>query len=318
MSLLSGAATSIVTHPVKWFLRVAVALAVMLAVIVGAVGWAGSERAINPVALTDLPSPADYDLPVEDAAFLSRDGTGLSGWFLAARDAATLDRPTVVLLHGYRSRKERMLRHADYLHEAGYNVLLFDFRASGGSEGDRITLGAREQLDALGALDYLAARGDIEMTRVGFQGVSMGAAVAIMAAARDARVAAVAAEAPFKDIPSMIGTSFQHFIGLPAFPFAPVTVWITERRLGIRAAEISPLRAAPDLAGRPLLLIADEQDTLVSPRHVDAIFEAAGEPKARWLAPGAEHADGHEVAPEQYEALVLGFWAEAFAAPDWQ
>ena len=316
MSLLSGAATSIVTHPVKWFLRIAVALTVVLAVVVGAVGWAGSERAINPVSLTDLSSPADYDLPVHDAAFLSRDGTRLSGWFLPAREAATIDRPTVVLLHGYRSRKERMLRHADYLHEAGYNVLLFDFRGSGGSEGDRITLGAREQLDALGALDYLAARGDIAMTRVGLQGVSMGAAVAIMTAARDARVAAVAAEAPFKDIPSMIGTSFQHFIGLPAFPFAPVTVWITERRLGIRAAEISPLRAAPALAGRPLLLIADGQDTLVPPRYVDAIFEAAGEPKARWLAPGAEHADGHEVAAEQYEALVLGFWAEAFAPPN--
>ena len=308
--------TSIVTQPWRWAAAAASALLLVVVVVLGVVGWIGSERAIHPSPNEELPRVEDFaQLPLDEIVFLSRDGTRLAGWFLrrSSGGEGAPDTPTLLLLHGYRDRKEQMLPHAEYLYEAGYNVLLFDFRASGGSEGDAVTFGTREQGDARGALDYLQARGDVDMQRVGLQGLSMGGAVAIMAAARDDRVAGVIAEAPFKDLPSEVAASFERRIGLPPFPFAPITVWITELRLGISASDISPLRDVAELQGQPLLVIDDELDDSIAPGSARAVFEAAPEPRSYWLARGAEHAEGHRDARPAYEQRVLEFWAEVFA-----
>ena len=312
MGWLQDALTSLVVHPRRAIASASVALLLGLTVALLAIGWVGSERAIHPELPDDIPSRAAFDLPLQDVSFLARDGTRIAGWFVPAAVASTRGAPTIVLMHGYGSVREETLPHAEYLHEAGYNALLFDFRASGESDGDAVTIGGFEQEDALGALDYLEARGDIDTTRVGFQGISMGAAVAIMAAIGDDRVAGVVAESPFKDVPAEIAASFEERIGLPAFPFAPITVWITEQRVGIEAEDIAPIRVVAGLE-RPLLIIENELDTSIAPGSARAVFEAAAEPKEHWLALGSTHGDGHEADPSAYEREVLSFWAEVFA-----
>lgn len=278
-----------------------------------AIGWVGAERATHPGYRPDERTLAEFpQLRPEAVAFASRDGTRLAGSFLVASDGAR-QAATIVLLTGYGARGEAMAPHAVYMHAAGYNVLLFDFRGRGASEPTLVTVGARETDDALGALDYLEARGDVDMARVGFHGASMGASVAIMAAAVDQRVAGVVAEAPYRDLGAVIDTEFEYRIGLPRFPFAPITVAILERRIGVRASDVSPERSARGLAGRPLLVITDEADVRIPAFHQQAVFAAAGEPKEIWTAPDAEHARGHRARPAEYEAKVLGFWKRALA-----
>ena len=289
-------------------------LTVLAAVVLGVVGWIGSERAIHPGPPEEVATLAEYPLPVEEVVFPSRDGTRLSGWFVPADGAggeAAPGAPAVVLLHGYGDRRESVLPHASFLHRAGYHVLLFDFRATGRSEGDAVTVGALEQLDAQGALDYLHTRDEVDRMRIALHGVSMGAAVAIMTAAREVRAAAVVAEASFTDLRSTIDSSFEHFIGLPAFPFGPITTWITERRLGIDADSVSPLRDVPALAGRPLFIIENELDGAIAPDSGVALFQAAGQPKRYWLAPDSAHGQGHRDARAQYERRVREFLHEA-------
>jgi len=140
----------------------------------------------------------------------------------------------------------------------------------------------------------------------------MGAAVAIMAAAGDDRVAGVVAESPSRDVPAEIAASFEEHIGLPAFPFAPIPVWITEQRVGIEAEDIAPIRAVASLE-RPLLIIENERDTSIAPGSARAVLEAASEPKRYWLASGSTHGDGHEADPTGYGPQVLSFWSEVFA-----
>ncbi len=76
-----------------------------------------------------------------------------------------------------------------------------------------------------------------------------------MTAALEPNVVAVVADSPYRDIPSLIGGAFEHFIGLPAFPFGPVTVKIAELRADIDVGRISPLNDVTKLNGRPLLII---------------------------------------------------------------
>ena len=270
------------------------------------VAWIGSERAIHPSVCDDLPELSEYpvlEATAEPVTFHSADGTRLAGWLVAGeRDEA------VVLLHGYRCDRREVLPHADMLYEAGFTVLLFDFRNRGESGGEFVSLGYYEREDALAAIDYLKARPGLGDSKIGLLGLSQGGATAILAAAESDDVLAVAAEASFRSVDSAVAQSFSYFIGLPAFPFAPITVWLAERRTGIGTGEIVPERTVSELSPTPLLLMHGLKDETISPADSEAIFAAAGEPKELWLIPGAEHSDGATAAPDEYRHRIVAFF----------
>src|SRR3546814_11399716 len=78
----------------------------------------------------------------------------------------------------------------------GYGVLLYDSRGHGESEGDTVTLGWGAYSDGIAAAEYLAGRDDVDATRTGALGMSMGAELAWEAAAPDAGDAAIVADGP--------------------------------------------------------------------------------------------------------------------------
>ena len=122
------------------------------------------------------------------------DGIDLAGTF-SVRDGAAQRAPGVVLAHGFAgARYPDMARH---LAELGYGVLELDFRGYGQSGGARGHVIPREQVaDLRGAVDWLAARSDIDAARIGVVGSSFGGSIAVMAAAEDARIKACVAGCP--------------------------------------------------------------------------------------------------------------------------
>ena len=284
-----------------------VTAAVLSVVVLAGVGWIGSERGIHPSLNDELPALADFPelaAALEEAEFQSRDGTPLKGWFIPGQTPTT-----VILLHGFTDIREKMLPHADFLWRAGYSVLLFDFRSRGESGGDAVTLGYREKGDVQGAVAYLKGRADADGENVGVLGVSMGGATAIMAAAETPELKAVVSESSFKSVDRAIADSFEHFIHLPAFPFAPITVFIIERRLGMTTEQVVPEKDVALLSPRPVFIIHGKDDGTLRPDNGEALFAAAGEPKEDlWLIPGAGHAEGVEIAPEEYARRVVQFF----------
>ncbi len=281
---------------------------VLTALLLLAVSWVGSERAINPSPCDDLTEASDHpalEPALERVEFTSRDGTGLVGWLVrGSRDEA------VVLVHGYGCRREQMLPHAEMLHEEGFTVLLFDTRNRGESGGDFVAMGYYEKDDALAAVEYLGSRPDLGDPRIGMLGLSLGGVAAILAAAESAEVLAVAAEAPFRSVDSAVSQSFTHFIGLPAFPFAPITVWLAEVRTGLDTGLIDPVGAIPEIAPRPVLIMHGDADETISHDDSRAIFEAAAGPAERWIIPGAGHADGATDAPGEYGERIVAFFED--------
>ena len=53
--------------------------------------------------------------------------------------------------------------------------------------------------------------------------------------------------------------------------------------------DYSPATSVAKLSPLPLLLIHGDQDEVVPPHHTQQLFERAGEPKERWVVPGAGH-----------------------------
>jgi fermentation-respiration switch protein FrsA (DUF1100 family) len=285
-----------------------VAVPLLLAVgIIGAVGWVGSERAMYPERKVEDHTLQEYPFAgiTEEVRFPSLDGTPLAGWFIPATGQQA---PTVILLHGFGRSRAELLPHAAYLHSAGFNVLLFDFRSRGESGGDEVTLGAREPLDVRGAVSYVLTRPEVDPARVAVQGVSLGASSGILAMADDARIAAIVAESPFSDARGLIDSAFEDFIDLPTFPFGPASALILERRLDADMDDIRPIDAVSRVGQRPIFLIEDLDDTAMPPQSARRLYAAAPGPKELWLVEGAGHAKGYVVAPQEYERRVLAFY----------
>src|SRR3970040_1993558 len=76
------------------------------------------------------------------------------------------------------------------LHE-DFNLLLFDFRYLGKSDGSYSSAGAKEVEDLLAAIRFLKGRG---IKKVGVWGFSMGGAVALMAIEKAPEIRAVISE----------------------------------------------------------------------------------------------------------------------------
>lgn len=277
------------------------------AAIVLAIGWHASEQVIHPPQVASVVSP---DVPAERVSFASRDGLTLAGWFIAGTNGAT-----VILAHGRGSDHRPMLSDAALLNASGFSAFLFDFRYRGQSEGAAQTLGAKEAWDVESALDYLQTRPDVDATRIGIHGNSMGAVAAILAAAGRPEIRGVIAEIPFASANSLLGHTFRREIGLPSFPFAYVTKWICEWRVGFDFDRLAPVEVIGQIAPRPVLLIDDAGDRLFPPDAVELLHQAAGEPKTLWQIPACPHGKARECAPEEYLRRMILFWQETLGAP---
>jgi dipeptidyl aminopeptidase/acylaminoacyl peptidase len=201
-----------------------------------------------------------------------------------------------------------MLPWVEFLHGAGYSVFTYDSRSRGQSGGSAVTLGALEQYDLLSAIDYLETRGDVDGTKIGALGVSMGGATSILAAAQDRRIRAVVSDCGYSDVRSVIASSFRRFIGLPAFPFAPITVLVAEWRTGVRVDSVRPMDKIGLIGPRAVLLIHGLDDADVPPAHSARNFAAAKEPKELWWVHGAGHGSSREMAGAEYADRVVSFF----------
>ena len=174
--------------------------------------------------------------------------------------------PAALLLHGFTSRKERMAEGIGRaLLARGVATLSIDLPLHGAREGSIEQLSLRNPLQLIAAwrlalaesrtsLDYLSALVAVDPKRLAIVGYSLGAYLATVTAADDARVQAIVL-ASGGDLPEQT-------------PFATL----------VRAAA-DPLRAVRKLGGRPLLMVNGRYDRTIRASQAERLFAAAREPK---------------------------------------
>lgn len=250
--------------------------------------------------------------PVERVSFQATDGIELVGWFVPGENGAT-----ILASHGSGGNGTTSYSFYAFLSDAGYNLMVYDHRAHGQSDGRATTIGPLEVRDLLGAVRYVRSRPDVDSERIGVIGCSMGSGVAIGAAAADPGIRGVVAEAVYADMAELWdrfgyvgvrGTPIHWSWGLPMR-------WATWLWTGERIAAFRPEDLIGDISPRPVLVIHGENDnaacTVSDARRLHA---AAGEPKELWIVPQAGHCSAHALQPEEYERRVLAFFEEALAA----
>ncbi len=290
----------------------AVCVVLVLVVFVGLplrVGLALTHPERVPVTET----PAAVGLAYDDIAFPSRvDHLTMRGWWIPSAGRAP---GTVILAHGF--GENRLiggigLPLAAALHQRGWNVLMFDFRASGQSAGTTVSIGEWETRDLLGAFDE--ARSETGgQGPIAFAGFSMGASTALLAAEEEPGVACVLADSPFARLSDYLHQNIQQWTHLPA-PLNWVILRVVPLITGIHPARVDPLDHLGALAGRPVLLIGGADDQLIPPAQNAERLVAAAPPGTVtfWLAPGAGHIGAWRVDHATY-LTHLDAWLAAFA-----
>ena len=251
-------------------------------------------------------APEELNLPYEEINIRTTDGLKLNCWLVKSRHRA---RGTIVYLHGVADCKIDGLRFADFFFRNDFNVFLYDSRRHGMSEGAFCTYGYDEKHDLVTILDYLQSRTDISPGNIGLFGTSMGAAVALQAAALDRRIRSVAAENSFATLRTIFDDYQRRIIKLPFHYLRNIVIVRSEIMARFKASDVSPLEAVRNI-DIPILFIYGTNDHLINYQYSVLLYEEARGPKEVMAVDGASHSNIWEVAGHRYEQTLLSFFGK--------
>ncbi|MEW6092623.1 MAG: alpha/beta fold hydrolase [Chloroflexota bacterium] len=251
--------------------------------------------------LGEIHNPSEYGLDFEEVAFKASDGLDLRGVWIPAAESNR----AVVILHGHGNSMDLDVHRAPFFHQAGFNLLLFDFRAHGRSAGRLATFGYLERQDVVGAVEFLKSLG---VKRIGLLGFSYGGMASMLAGPLCPDIHAVVSDGgPARVRTAIAGRVVEahlpHWLG--KF-LGWLTIAMTSLRFGVNLFRYEPIRWVGKIAPRPVFFVHGEKDKYL--HDFDELYAAAGEPKEAWRLPGVEHTKASEVYPEEFYRRVIGFF----------
>jgi cephalosporin-C deacetylase-like acetyl esterase len=242
----------------------------------------------------------DQDLPLLDSVHLLRDTTDHQLFYLSYQSVhdqkvtalMTLPKepeqpvPTIILMHGLGDRKTVDYIEAgnQYFLDAGYAVLRLDISNHGDrfkydydfdlTEGYRYwtrDLITQTVFDLRRAIDFIQTREELDPSRIGYYGISLGGIIGTIFCSVEERV----------DVPVIVlaGGNLNLMFGKNAISGD------TRDYLSI----IDPINYVAKISPRPLLMINAEDDDVVPPITSKLLYNAAKKPKEIIWHPGRHH-----------------------------
>lgn len=160
----------------------------------------------------------------ETVRLITKNNIPLEAWYMPADSS----KGTIIMFHGLGLNKSMQMDQAYELHYMGFNIMLVDLRAHGGSGGNTTTLGINESEDVKLAYDYVVNRGDKNII---LYGMSLGA-VAVVKSIYDYNISPskIILDAPFLNLKRHLEARARG-LGFPEEPFGTlITFWINTTR----------------------------------------------------------------------------------------
>jgi hypothetical protein len=214
------------------------------------------------------PDPGPVLRPWGERSVETEDGLELSVW-LRIDDAAT-DRPLVIVFPGNAGNRAGRIPLGNGLAQAGYGVVLGEYRGYGGNPGTPSEAGLMADALAIVRMTRDLGLGDAGVV---YFGESLGAAVAIGAASVEPPDALVLGS-PFT---SLVDVGRHHF------PWLPVGTLVRDRYPSIERIDRG------EIDGVPTLVIGGTADRTVPIEQSRAVAEALG--ATTYEVPNVDHND---------------------------
>ncbi len=232
----------------------------------------------------------------------NREDMRLRAWFVPK----TGSHRYAVICHGYGGCGQQMQRLAKPFYDMGFNILLPDARAHGGSDGKMIGMGWPERRDIVEWI-YEILKRDAEAEIV-LSGASMGAATVMMTAGEvlPEQVKLVIEDGGYTSAWAQFKISMPPICHVPPYPLLPLASLLSWKRAGYRFRRASALEQVRRCR-IPILFIHGEADALVPYSMALQLYGAATCAKQLLLVPEAGHCESAEKAPELYWNTIRGF-----------
>jgi len=241
------------------------------------------RKSLTPIRQEVKQIPKSYQIDFENISFQTKDGLSLKGWWIKGKNDIT-----IILSHSFgsnrsgwegsdaqgNSHKINWLPSIKVLVDAGYNVLAFDHRACGESEGDMTYFGKKEALDINAAINWVHTNNE-KLTKFGIIGFSSGAnatlrSILSLEEQNKYQLAGVAVNLYWYD--RMIKKTMKFFANTPGF-FLPIIKKATHNIVGFNPKEeINPSQIISKI-NSPILLVNAQFDEIADVQDIKDIYK---------------------------------------------
>lgn len=223
----------------------------------------------------------------EEVWFRNAEGLRLYGWFFHSDTRPA--RATVVYAHGNGGNVSYCGWVGEELAARGFDVLVFDYRGYGRSEGEAAGEGGL-YADAEAAYDFVTKERGVPARQVVLYGQSLGTAgVADVAARREC--GALILESGLSSAADMA---------------AVVMPWLPRFVRGLTKNKLDTVSKLPRVRC-PVLVVHGDRDSIIPSTQGHRLFDAAPEPKRLLIIEGAGHNDLSNVGGEKYIDTLAEF-----------
>ena len=291
----------------KWMIALILLFLLLTSIPAIAIGVL-SFRYTHPPKMALQTTPDSFGLSYQDVSFPSveDDHVTLRGWLIQAKNQ---QRRIAIFAHGYSENRESAdvaLYMARSLRDKGIASLLFDFRASGESDGQETSLGYHERKDLHGAIQYAKRLG---YQQIGLVGFSMGASTALDLASEVPEVQAVVADSAFSNLENYLEKKLEHHQLTDLVPFLPkLVLWEMQMLTGIEPEQVQPIAAMPELKGKGVFLIHAGGDSVIPAAESERLRDASASPNTMlWVSDSNGHVGTFNVAQQEYLKRTSAF-----------
>jgi len=229
-------------------------------------------------------NPSSIGLHFESASFETTDGVRLSGWYIPSESA----RGVLLFCHGNAGNISHRLESIQIFHRLGLDILIFDYRGYGQSEGTPTEHGTYR--DAEAAWRYLIEERQVNPSEVVVFGRSIGGAIASWLA-QSQTPGALILESTFTSLPDIAAT---------LYPYVPVRLLL---RFKYNTTEyLARINC-------PVLIVHSRDDEIMPFSHGWRLFEMAKKPK-EFLEITGSHNEGFIISGRHYEEGLNTFISE--------
>jgi fermentation-respiration switch protein FrsA (DUF1100 family) len=251
-------------------------------------GKDGGNRLFYYPTKTAPDVPSDFGHRFEDVTFKSGDGTKLHGWFFQPIEKVK-PKGTVVFHHGNTGSVGYHIGFVGWMARAGYQVLLYDYRGFGKSEGEITRKGLVQ--DARAAIIYAKSREDVDGKRIISFGHSLGGAKSLAALGE-------------KMIPGVRGVIC--FAGFASYEDMAKKV-AGNMGADLVTDELSARDLVEKISPIPVLIAHGTKDAVVPLAQGEILFKNAKEPKTIYRIPNGSHTRALWMNDGEYRTKVLAW-----------
>ena len=247
---------------------VVVAVVLGCAAFVYGLRWLESAMTFQPDRMTEKERGLTPE-GAESVWFNSADGTRLHGWFFESQSAP--ETATVIFFHGNGGNIGTVSWVGQRFAKRGFDVLLFDYRGYGASEG----VAAYESdlyADGDAAVAFVRNEKGARPERIVLYGHSLGTAI----------VADVASRGTFGAVVLESGFSSASSVAAGALPWLPKWVHFLGKNRFDSARKLANVKS-------PILITHGDPDTTIPTGEAQTLFASANEPKKLLIFRGAGH-----------------------------